>query len=228
MTTYSYDPAKRVTQKIDPTVATRPMPTTLPVIWSRLRIQPTTVLTSVYDNQNRLVINTNSLSKSKSYVYDVSGNLTRTVDRNGKVIQYVFDGLDRVTEEKWQQSATPTPTLTVSTTQDGGNINEVQRVGWTASSFPSGTFTLTYSGQTTSSLAANATAAQVKTALEALSNIGVGDVEVEHIAGAYGTGNSTYKLTFTGALAATNVSQTTINVSGLGGLLQHSNSSASN
>lgn len=41
-----------------------------------------------------------------------------------------------------------------------------------------GTFTLTFSGQTTSALAFDATAATIDTALEALSNIGAGDVSV--------------------------------------------------
>ncbi len=119
-----------------------------------------------YDGQNRLVINTNALSKSKSYIYDVSGNLTRTVDRNGRTIQYVHDGLDRVIEEKWITNSA-NPSLSVSTTTQGGNLNEVQRVGWTASSSMSGTFTLTFSGQTTSAISASATAAQVASALEA-------------------------------------------------------------
>lgn len=41
-----------------------------------------------------------------------------------------------------------------------------------------GTFTLTFGGQTTSNIAHNATAAAVETALEALSTIGAGNVEV--------------------------------------------------
>jgi YD repeat-containing protein len=62
-----------------------------------------------------LVLDTNALSKSKSYQFDVAGNLTRTVDRNGRMIQYVFDTLDRHTQEKWQQGGSATPTLTVAT-----------------------------------------------------------------------------------------------------------------
>lgn len=46
-----------------------------------------------------------------------------------------------------------------------------------------GTFTLTYSGQTTAAIAYNATAAAVQDALEALSNIAVGDVFVTGNAG---------------------------------------------
>ena len=123
-----------------------------------------------YDGLNRLVLNTNALSKSKSYVYDVAGNLTRTVDRNGRMIQYSFDTLDRQTAENWQQSGSATPTLTVATTQDGGPINEVQSVGWTTSAYSmTGTFTLTHNGQTTFAIAWNADAATIKTALEALS-----------------------------------------------------------
>ena len=51
---------------------------------------------------------------------------------------------------------------------DAAPVNEVQKVSNTATG---GTFTLTFSSQTTSALADNATASQVEAALEALSNI---------------------------------------------------------
>lgn len=55
--------------------------------------------------------------------------------------------------------------------------NEIQRI--TIPSVSSGgTFTLTFAGQTTGNIAYNANAATVETALEALSNIAAGDVEV--------------------------------------------------
>lgn len=54
---------------------------------------------------------------------------------------------------------------------------EIQSIALPSDSY-SGTFTLTYSGQTTSTLGYNATATQVKAALEALSNIDVGDITV--------------------------------------------------
>ncbi|MFD7922536.1 hypothetical protein ACFV3R_25330 [Streptomyces sp. NPDC059740] len=58
-----------------------------------------------------------------------------------------------------------------------GPTSEVQTV--TVTGTPTGgTYTLTFSGQTTAGIAYNATAAQVKTALEALSNINPGDVVV--------------------------------------------------
>lgn len=58
-----------------------------------------------------------------------------------------------------------------------GPTSEVQSVTVTGSP-TGGTYTLTWSGQTTAAIPYNATAAQVKTALEALSNINVGDVTV--------------------------------------------------
>lgn len=59
----------------------------------------------------------------------------------------------------------------------GGGTSEVQAVTITGTPV-GGTFTITYGGQTTTAIAYNATAATVRAALEALSNIGVGDVTV--------------------------------------------------
>lgn len=69
-------------------------------------------------------------------------------------------------------------------------------------------FTLTFQGQTTAAIAANATAAAVRIALEALSNIAPGDVTVTGglVAG--------YTFTFGGALADTNVTQMTATPTG--------------
>jgi hypothetical protein len=68
-----------------------------------------------------------------------------------------------------------------------------------------GTFTLTYDGQTTSAIAFDASSSTVQAALEALSNIGVGDAVV--------TGNSggPWTVTFAGSLENTNVAQITCN-----------------
>lgn len=77
----------------------------------------------------------------------------------------------------------------------------------------SGTFTLTYDGQTTSTIAYNASNATIISALEALSNIGVGDVDVTGAALPAGTKTVEFK----GALAATNVPQMTSDASSLGG-----------
>lgn len=73
--------------------------------------------------------------------------------------------------------------------------NAIQTVG--ISGTPTGgTFTLAYAGQTTASIAYNATAAQVQSALEALSTIGVGNVSV---AGGPGPGTA-WVVTFQNAL----------------------------
>lgn len=91
--------------------------------------------------------------------------------------------------------------VNVSVTQEAvQGVNEKQQVA-IDSTATGGTFTLTYSGQTTAAIAYNAVAATVDTALEALSNIGVGDVTVTG-----GPGPATaWVVEFTGALAETNV-----------------------
>ena len=76
-----------------------------------------------------------------------------------------------------------------------------------------GTFTLTFSGQTTAALPFNATAAQTEAALEALSNLGPDDITVN--GGTVNAGNQT--AIFGGALAATDVAQLTFDGSGLTG-----------
>lgn len=58
-----------------------------------------------------------------------------------------------------------------------GPRSEVQTVAITGAP-TGGTFTLTFSGQTTAAIPYNATATQVRTALEALSNVNPGDVAV--------------------------------------------------
>jgi hypothetical protein len=88
----------------------------------------------------------------------------------------------------------------------GGTSDEVQTVTEGGSGLTS--FTLTFSGQTTGSIAAAATAATVQTALEALSNIAPGDVVVT------GSAGGPYTVTFGGTLADTNVAQMTATPTG--------------
>jgi hypothetical protein len=96
------------------------------------------------------------------------------------------------------------------TTSDTINVtiqgNEIQSITEGGSGLTS--YTLTYSGQTTGSIAAAASSATIVTALEALSNIGVGDVAVS------GSAGGPYTVTFQGALANTNVSQMTATPTG--------------
>jgi hypothetical protein len=81
-----------------------------------------------------------------------------------------------------------------------------------------GTFTLSFGAQTTSTLAFNASPAEVQSALNALSNIGGagGSVQVLGGPGSPG-GESPYSVTFGGVLANQNVLQMTANSSGLTG-----------
>ncbi|MFN3151381.1 hypothetical protein [Bremerella sp.] len=85
----------------------------------------------------------------------------------------------------------------------GGNAaNEVQIV--TLPGSPSGgTFTLSFQGQTTSNLTYDESAADVEAALEALSNIGSGNVTVS------GAGGGPWTIEFIGSLAGTDVGQMT-------------------
>lgn len=90
----------------------------------------------------------------------------------------------------------------------GALSNEVQTVTVDATG---GTFTLTFSGQTTSAIAENASAATVLAALEALSNIAPGDVTVT------GSAGGPYTVTFKGVYANTNVPLMTANAGSLTG-----------
>ena len=91
-------------------------------------------------------------------------------------------------------------TVTISTTTPGvAAVNEVQSLD--IRGYVSGNFTITFSGQTTANIARNASAATVDAALEALSNIGAGDVACA--GGPLGTAPIT--VTFETALAGTDV-----------------------
>lgn len=90
--------------------------------------------------------------------------------------------------------------------------NEVQVLVMDATG---GTFTATFSGQTTGAITANTlTPAILQTALEALSNIAPGDVVVT---GPATPGAGVYTIAFTGVYANTNVPQITLVVTSLTG-----------
>jgi hypothetical protein len=91
-------------------------------------------------------------------------------------------------------------------------VNETQRITITGTP-TSGTFTLTFNGQTTGNIARNATAANVVTALEALSNIAPGDVSATGGA----LPGTAVDVTFAGAYAGVNVPQMTADGTLLGG-----------
>ncbi|MDX5526072.1 hypothetical protein PV677_35990 [Streptomyces sp. DE06-01C] len=93
-----------------------------------------------------------------------------------------------------------------------GLTSEVQTV--TVTGTPTGgTYTLTYSGQTTAAIPYNATAAQVQTALEGLSNLAPGDV----VAGGGPHPGSAVTVTFGGTLTGDDVAQMTASATNLTG-----------
>lgn len=87
---------------------------------------------------------------------------------------------------------------------------EVQTINLGAAT--AGTITITFDGQTTGSIAFNATAATVQTALEALSNLDPGDIFVTG-----GPLPGTITLTFAGKYLGVNVPQVTVTPTGLTG-----------
>lgn len=92
-----------------------------------------------------------------------------------------------------------------------GTGNEKQTVTLTGDP-DGGDFTLTWGGQTTAAIAFNANAATVQARLEALSNIGVGDVVCT-----LGPLPAAVQVEFAGALKNTNVAAMTANAAGLTG-----------
>lgn len=101
---------------------------------------------------------------------------------------------------------------TTVTTNFGTGVNEKQQVAITGSP-AGGNFTLTFNGQTTGTIAYNATATAVRLALEALSNIDPGDVVTTGGA----LPGTPVVVEFTGQYAATNVIAMTANGAGLTG-----------
>lgn len=83
--------------------------------------------------------------------------------------------------------------------------NEVNTITANASPSTGGTFTLTVNAQTTSTIAFNATAATIKAALEALSTVGVGNVEVTCTQANIGVANAVATITYHSALGGTNL-----------------------
>ena len=91
----------------------------------------------------------------------------------------------------------------------GNNEKQVITLGGTAAT--GGNFTLTFNGETTTTIAYNASAGTVQSALEGLASYSSGDFTVT------GSAGGPWTVEFTGTLAGTNVSIMTIDVSGLTG-----------
>ncbi|MFD3336056.1 hypothetical protein ACFWV1_25930 [Streptomyces sp. NPDC058700] len=107
-------------------------------------------------------------------------------------------------------SITDTPVLSAAVPAAG--TDEVQTITITGSP-TGGTFTLTFSGQTTAPIAYNATASAVESALEGLSNINPGDV----VAGGGPLPGTPVTVTFGGQYDGQNVAEMTASGAGLTG-----------
>lgn len=98
-----------------------------------------------------------------------------------------------------------------------GTTNEVNTITANATPATAGTFTLTVGGQTTAAIAFDATAAAVQAALEALSNVEVGDVAAVQTSGTdLGDSSAVVTLTWGGTLAGQDIA-ISITTSGLTG-----------
>ncbi|MEW4564721.1 hypothetical protein AB1K70_19430 [Bremerella sp. JC770] len=142
-----------------------------------------------------------------------SVSMTRTTIETATTRTYVIE-VEIIAEKAGQSVAAPTVTrstissydqnATINTTivaAGGNSFNETQVI--TLPGSPSGgTFTLTFQGQTTAAIVYNASTSAVTSALEALSNIGAGNVSVTGSAG-------NWTIEFTSALAATDQAQMT-------------------
>jgi YD repeat-containing protein len=66
------------------------------------------ITTYGYDAVDRLITDTNQLNKTRTRSYDNVGNLTQTVDRNGRKVAYNYDTLNRQTTERWLDGSNAT------------------------------------------------------------------------------------------------------------------------
>lgn len=148
-------------------------------------------------------------TKFESYTVAASTVPARTIDGNagqkilqpGTVMAKITSGVDLGKVGPFQRG---------TGAAGAAAVNEVQTVGLGAAS--AGTITITFDGQTTTALAFNASNAAVLAALESLSNINPGDITVTG-----GPLPGVITLTFTGALAGTNVPEVTVTPTGLTG-----------
>ena len=133
-------------------------------------------------------------------VYDTANvNSYNDPALNGGVNPYAVGRLFYDDQNKFGPKATISTEVNGGPKVDGPTVSEQQKLVLTATS---GTFTLVFGGQVTSSLSFDATAAQIQAALEALTNIGTGNVTVSQV-----DGEAKFDITFQGALANLDVPQ---------------------
>lgn len=147
-------------------------------------------------------ISTTTAAVMRAQIEALSNVVSCSVTLSGTVYTIEFTGVDgeaaqaQMTASVYSGAATATHAIAVTEFVAAVvGVSEQQTVTLTGTP-TGGTFTLTYSGQTTAAIAYNADAPTVDAALEALSNIGAGDVAVT------GNAGGPWLVVFTGALAS--------------------------
>ncbi len=195
VTSYTYDVYSRVTQREDANSEFTNFEFDLVGQLIRLEDQAGNETSWTFDQLGRTTMETDELGNTRSFFYNEMDRLVRKTDRLGRTTLYGFAGYTET--EFWYQLSTAAPYANIATTTQGSSgTNEVQTI--TLANTTDGDFILGFDGQTTSTLAWNATAAQVETALEALPAIDNLTVTKS---------GSTWTVTFGGTQAGTNVSE---------------------
>jgi hypothetical protein len=168
-------------------------------------VATSSTFTLTMDGQTTTAVSANVTADQMAAALSALSNVGDTffqgvsVTKSGNVFTITFADVEgsanqtQLTASNYGSSATSGHLCEVTHVQATAAVNEVQRVAIEGTA-TGGTFTLTYSGQTTAGIAWNASTSAVTSALEALSNIGTGDVTVSGSPGAW-------LVEFTGALA---------------------------
>jgi RHS repeat-associated protein len=176
-----------------------------------------------YDDNGNLL-----LTATKDRFHDTSGtgelqDLSTTPKARTSYVRSYYDALDRTTATvnvgtnggssytSSTDASVPSRSDTKLVTSYTYSTNELQTIEINGAP-TGGSFILTFDGQTTASIAYNASAATVDSELEALSNIDSGEVTVTA-----GSASNIYMVEFTGGLALSNVAQLTATSSLTGG-----------
>lgn len=114
----------------------------------------------------------------------------------------IQDPADKDYEPQYALGDVFNPDWNIAPTTGANEVQTVQIADGTG-----GTFTITYSGQTTAAIAHDASAEEVEAALNALSNVTPGDIRVSK---AGTTADHTYTLNYGGQLAREDVAQVTV------------------
>lgn len=166
----------------------------------------TTIISLVADTSAAVDLNMGTAASLKALIDGFAAVDTVDVTKTDRSYTITFTGIDANANQATFGAAafTSVPAdansiyyIAVTNAAPVANVNEVQVVTLTGTP-TGGTFTLTYSGQTTSAIAYNAAPATVDAALEALSTIGLNNVSVT------GSAGGPWTVTFIGTLAATN------------------------